>query len=89
MATLSIFYGIIIQMRPELNERHHGAHIHAKHAGKEASYNVISGERIAGELEREDEVKVLAWMAIHKEDLMANWELLNKDGTFCKIEPLH
>ena len=34
MATLSLFYGILITMRPELGERHKWPHLHACHAGK-------------------------------------------------------
>lgn len=88
MATLSLFYGILITMRPELGERHNSAHIHARHAGKNASFDIATGEVLAGELDRDDEVKVKAWISIHREDLFANWELMRTEGTFFKIEPL-
>jgi len=45
MATLSLFFGILISMRPEDNERHKSAHIHARHAGHEAVFDVKTGER--------------------------------------------
>lgn len=35
MATLSLFYGILITMRPEEGERHKKPHIHARHAGRQ------------------------------------------------------
>ena len=34
MATLSLFYGILITMRPEESERHKKPHLHARHAEK-------------------------------------------------------
>jgi len=88
MATLSLFYGILVSMRPEDNERHKAAHIHARHAGREAVFDIRTGERLAGELDADDEVKVRAWISIHREDLFANWELLTTEGKFFKIEPL-
>ena len=88
MATLSLFYGILITMRPEEGERHKKPHLHARHADKQASFDIESGEKLAGELDRDDELKVRAWISIHREDLFANWTLLTEQGTFFKIEPL-
>ena len=87
MATLSLFYGILITMRPEEGERHKKPHLHARHAGKEASFDIATGEMLAGELDGDDEVKVKAWISIHREDLFANWTLLVEQGTFFKIDP--
>ena len=90
MATLSLFYGILITMRHEDWERHNKKpHLHARHAGKQASFDIATGEKLAGELDGDDEVKVQAWISIHREDLFANWTLLLEQGTFFKIEPLH
>ena len=65
MATLSLFFGILITMRPEVGERHKKPHIHARHAGREASFDIESGNRLAGEMEPDDGVKVRAWISIH------------------------
>ena len=40
MATLSMFFGIIIKMNKELSTKHHKPHIHAMHAGKMASFDL-------------------------------------------------
>lgn len=89
MATLSLFYGILITMRPEDNQRHQMPHLHAWHAGRQASFNIKTGEKLVGEMDADDEAKVRAWISIHREDLFANWELLTTQGKFFKIEPLH
>ena len=47
MATLSLFFGILITMRPEEGERHKKPHIHARHAGKQASFDIETGEVLA------------------------------------------
>ena len=89
MATLSLFYGILITMRPEEGERHKMPHLHARHAGKQASFDIASGEKLAGEMDADDELQVRAGISIHREDLFANWELLTTQGKFFRIEPLH
>ena len=78
-------------MRPEEGERHKMPHLHARHAGRQASFDIASGEKLAGEMDADDELKVRAWISIHREDLwlFANWELLTTQGKFFRIEPLH
>ena len=88
MAALSLFFGILITMRPEEGERHKTPHLHARHAGRQASFDIATGEVLAGEMDRDDEAKVRAWISIHCEDLFANWELLTTQGKFFKIDPL-
>ena len=91
MATLALFYGILITMRPEQNERHHKAHIHARYQGKEASFDIISREILATGKDgftADQTNMVKSWIAIHEQDLLADWELLNSQGTFFKIAPL-
>jgi len=41
-----------------------------------------------GELDGDDEDMVRVWMGIHREELFANWKLLDEGDTFFKIEPL-
>ena len=88
MATLSLFYGILITMRPKEGARHKKPHLHARHAGRQASFDIATGKRLAGGMDGDDEAKVRAWISIHREDLFANWELLITEGKFFKIDPL-
>ena len=88
MATLSMFFGIIIKMNKELSTKHHKPHIHAMHAGKMASFDIETGEILAGSIDKDDEDKVRGWISIHREELFANWKMLREEDTFFKIEPL-
>ena len=91
MATLSLFFGILISMRPERDERHHRAHIHARYQGKSATFDIETREMLAvgkDGFPSDQANMVKSWIAIHEQDLLANWELLNTQGTFFKIEPL-
>ena len=88
MATLSMFFGIIIKMNKELLTKHHKPHLHAMHAGKMASFDLETSDVLAGEMDKEDIDKVRGWMSIHRDELFANWKLLREEDTYFKIEPL-
>jgi len=87
MPTISMFYGIIIRMYSEPNGPHHLPHIHAEYQGQ----NVIigfDGEVIDGSLTKKQLHMVQAWVAIHEDELQADWQLLSEGQQFFRIEPL-
>jgi hypothetical protein len=88
MATLSVFYGIIISMFYGDNKHHKNPHIHAQYQNFEASFSIPDGEIIAGSLPLKKIRLVQAWIIMHDEDLMANWELATNEKNIFKIEPL-
>ena len=53
MATLSMFFGIIIKMYKERDGRHHRPHIHAQHADKAASFDLETRDILAGEMDKD------------------------------------
>ena len=70
------------------NKKHHLPHIHVKYQGQEAVFSIPDGELIEGELKSNKMKLVQAWVEIHKEDLMADWDLaINGENVF-KIDPL-
>lgn len=75
MPTISMFYGILIRMFFRDIERHHVAHIHAEFQGKAAVYAIDDGTLLAGELPPNKHKLVVAWIEIHHDDLLADWEL--------------
>ena len=88
MPTLSMFFGIIIKMFKEGEDRHHRPHLHAQHADRSATFDLETSEVLAGGMDRDDIDKVRAWMSIHREELFADWRLLEEEGTYFKIDPL-
>jgi hypothetical protein len=48
----------------------------------------IEGEVLEGEFPNKQMKLLLAWIAIHEDELKANWELLSKGEGYFKIEPL-
>ena len=75
MPTISMFYGIIIRMFFRDIEKHHLPHIHAEYQGKVGVYSIEDGKLLAGELPLKKQKLVVAWIEIHKEDLVADWQL--------------
>jgi hypothetical protein len=88
MAIISMFYGIIVSMYYLDNRRHHLPHLHVKYQDQELVLSIPDGEVLEGEL-KPNKMKLLqAWIEIHKDELMADWELASKGETVFKIDPL-
>ena len=88
MAVISMFYGIIISMYFFDNKRHKIPHIHVKYQEQEAVFSIPDGEIIEGSLKTNKLRLVQAWIEIHQEELMADWELAVNGQEIFKIDPL-
>ena len=88
MPVISLFYGLIVTMYFFDNKKHHVPHIHVKYSDDEAVFNIQTGEMIEGVLPKAKIKLVEAWIEIHKEDLLANWQLAVNGENVFKIDPL-
>jgi hypothetical protein len=88
MAAISMFYGLVVYLYQYDNIRHHVPHIHVKYQGEWAVFSIPEGEIIEGKLKTEKVKLVQAWVLIHQEDLIADWELAKSGQPVFKIEPL-
>jgi hypothetical protein len=59
-----------------------------KYGEMEGIYELPSGNLIEGSLPSNKEKLVIAWIEIHREDLMANWQLAVSGNKVYSIEPL-
>lgn len=75
MPTISMFYGILIRMFFYDTDKHHKPHIHAEYQGQVAVYGIEDGELLAGGLPSKKHKLVVAWIEIHQEELVADWQL--------------
>ncbi|MHB0976962.1 MAG: DUF4160 domain-containing protein [Candidatus Aquicultorales bacterium] len=82
-----MFYGIIIRMYCSPGE-HNPPHIHAYYQDSMAIVDVNSGEVSEGKLPPRQTKLVLAWTEIHRDELIADWELASKGELPFPIEPL-
>lgn len=87
MPTISMFFGILIRMYfPP--KGHNPPHIHAYYSNEKATFSIPDGELITGNLAKRQVKLIQAWIEIHQEELMANWELCQNNDEPFKIEPL-
>jgi hypothetical protein len=87
MPAISMFFGIIVRMQSERGGKHNKPHIHALYGDYEVVVT-IEGEVLEGEFPNKQMKLLLAWIAIHEDELRANWDLLSKGEGYFKIEPL-
>ena len=88
MPILSMFYGIIVRMYFFDDKQHRAPHVHAEYAGRDAVFAITSAEILAGELPSGKTRLVQAWIEIHREELLADWELAVNGEEVFKIDPL-
>ena len=75
MPTISMFYGILIRMFFYDTDKHNLPHIHAEYQGDVAVYAINNGDLLAGKLPKKEHKLIVAWIEIHQEELLADWEL--------------
>jgi len=88
MPVISMFYGILIAMYYEDTGRHNKPHIHVRYQGKKGSISIEDGSVLAGDLPSKQLRLVIAWIAIHKDALLAAWEFATAGEGLCRINPL-
>ena len=70
------------------NIKHSLPHIHVKYQGNTSIVSLPDGDLIEGQLPNKKLNLVKAWVTIHEEELMSNWELSINGESPYKIEPL-
>lgn len=88
MPIVSMFYGIIVYMYFMDNKQHHVPHIHVEYQGAEAVVDITEGELIDGHLPPAKLKMVLAWIEIHRDELLADWSLASRGEPIFRIDPL-
>lgn len=84
----TITYGILISIFFEGSSRHNTPHIHARYQGKKASITIADGSVLAGEFPSSQLRMVQVWVDLHRDELMADWELTVSGEEPFRIAPL-
>ncbi|MBN2579899.1 MAG: DUF4160 domain-containing protein [Pirellulales bacterium] len=87
MPTISMFYGIVVRMYCDKSE-HNPPHFHAYYQEHSAVVDINSGEIIHGSLPPKQSKLVIAWAELHREELLADWQLAANGELPFKIDPL-
>ena len=85
MPEISRFYGIVIKMF--FNE-HNPPHFHAEYQGYKVSIS-IEGGIVEGKMPKNALKLIFEWLEFHRQELLDNWETVQKTGEYKKIEPLN
>ncbi len=85
MPTISMFYGIIIRMYN--NGENNPPHFPASYQGYYATFS-LNGDLMEGEMPKAQCKLINAWAEIHKDELLANWNLAIEEQPLYKIAPL-
>jgi hypothetical protein len=88
MPAISMFYGIIVYMYFLDNKQHKMPHIHVKYQDEEVIVSIPNGEVLEGGIPQSKMKLLQAWIELHKEELLANWQLAVSGQQPYKIEPL-
>ncbi len=88
MPVLSTFYGITVSMYFMDNRRHHRPHIHARYQNDEVVIAIDDNEVLEGTLPPGKLRLVVAWIEIHRDELLVDWRLAASGQQPLKIEPL-
>lgn len=87
MPTISMFFGIVIRMYVGKKE-HNPPHFHAHYQDTKATFDIQKSELIEGNIPRKQIKLIEAWSELHKDELLADWDLASDNELPYKIEPL-
>ena len=88
MPAISMFYGIIIYMYFLDNKQHKKPHIHVKYQNDEVIVEIPNGEVLEGSIPNAQMKQLQAWIELHKDELVADWQLAVSGQQPYKIDPL-
>lgn len=70
------------------NKRHNLPHIHVKYSEEEVIVSIPNGDILEGKIPSRKMKLLQAWIEIHKDELMADWQLAVSGEQPYKIDPL-
>lgn len=86
---ISAYYGIVVSFQREQPVLTLPSPcVHARYHGSEASFSIVDNTLLAGTLPPAKQILVQAWIEIHRDELIANWENGKVSGEFFRIDPL-
>jgi len=88
MPTISMFYGLIIYMYYMDNKQHKTPHIHVKYQDDEVIVAINDGQILSGNIPIPKMKLLQAWIELHRDELIADWQLAVSGESIYKIDPL-
>jgi hypothetical protein len=88
MPAISMFYGIIVYLYFFDNKQHNIPQIHAEFQDEKVVVSINDLEILSGDFPKNKLRLLLAWMELHRDELLANWKLAVSGQEIFKIDPL-
>lgn len=88
MPTISMFYGLIICMYYMDNKQHKTPHIHVQYQDDEVIVAISDGQVLGGSIPISKMKLLQAWIELHRDELIADWQLAVSGESVYKIDPL-
>lgn len=85
MPEISRFLGVVVTM---YYAEHGLPHFHAKYGEHRISVAIEHARILSGDFPRRAEDPVFEWAALHRDELLANWELARERKPLRKLDPL-
>jgi len=85
MPEISRFFGIIIAV---FYDDHNPPHFHARYSGQKVAIEIETLRVLEGEIPPRALGLVMEWAALHKDELLQDWNLAKSNKPPKKIEPL-
>jgi hypothetical protein len=85
MPTISRFYGILIKM---FYEEHSPPHFHAFYNEHQALVGIQDFRLLKGSLPPKALALVMEWSALHKQELLEEWQRIENRQELFSIDPL-
>ncbi|MBN1227616.1 MAG: DUF4160 domain-containing protein [Deltaproteobacteria bacterium] len=85
MPEICRFLGIIISI---YYKEHAPPHFHAKYGGQRAAFSINELKQIEGSLPKRVISLILEWAFEHRDELMEDWKLAERNKELKKIDPL-
>ena len=85
MPQISYFFGIMIKM---FYKEHNPPHFHAEYGEYKAEIGINDFRVLEGKLPNRVLGFVLEWAAIHRDELIENWQRMEAKQAFKPIDPL-
>jgi integrase len=85
---ISAYYGIVIVLCQARSNALIAPFVFARCQGAEVAVSIADNQILSGVLPFAKQVLVHAWIEIHREELIANWETGRVSGDFFRVDPL-
>ena len=85
MPEISRFFGIIITM---YFDDHPPAHFHVRYGSSKAIFGISPPGLLEGQLSPRTLGLVTEWAALHRDELLANWNLARQQQPLNRVAPL-